>query len=65
MLNIERDNNNFEELNFEEDDMMSTEHRADYESAKERDLELKTKDGIFNGGETVEDYALQFKGDLI
>ena len=45
--------------------MMSTEQRADYESAKLRDLELKTKEGIFNGGETVEDYALQFKGDLI
>ena len=44
MLNIERDNNNFEELNFEEDDMMSTEQRADYESAKLRDLELKTKE---------------------
>ena len=62
---MERDNNNFEELNFEEDDMMSTEQRADYESAKERYLELKTKEWIFNGGETVEDYALQFKGDLI
>ena len=45
--------------------MMSTEQRADYESAKERDLELKTREAIFNGGETVEDYAIQFKGDLI
>lgn len=62
---MERDNNNFEELNFEEDDMMTIEQRSDYELAKERDLELKTKEGIFNGGETVEDYALQFKGDLI
>jgi hypothetical protein len=65
MLNIEKDNNNFEELNFEEDDMMTIEQRSDYESAKLRDLELKTKEGIFNGGETIEDYALQFKGDLI
>ena len=65
MLNIERDNNNFEELNFEEDDMMTIEQRSDYELAKLRDLELKTRESIFNGGETVEDYALQFKGDLI
>ena len=65
MLNIERDNNNFEELNFEEDDMMTIEQRSDYESAKLRDLELKTREAIFNGGETVEDYALQFKVDLI
>tara|TARA_R100001594_G_scaffold136107_1_gene178266 strand:+ start:64 stop:261 length:198 start_codon:yes stop_codon:yes gene_type:complete len=65
MPNIKKDNNNFEELNFEEDDMMTIEQRSDYELAKLRDLELKTRESIFNGGETVEDYAIQFKGDLI